>query len=228
MAQHWTFSTTLALICAFFAFQAEHPLALQVKQRRSFKPRFLVWGGVYGGIASLIAFYLLLQSPLLIWIYLGGFLALFIDILSVWKRKQKSIFNEFIVFGAICLSTPFAYLATTGTFITILMGLWLLNPLFFATTIFTVKLRKPNPPKLISSVIYLAIALLLILGLCGINCLSLGTALAFVVAVLKISFILWQKEWYCTTKIQQIAFLETTSALIFLLIAAFSLLPAHL
>lgn len=42
-AQNWTISTTLALICAFCGFQAEHPLVLQIKQRKSWKPRF--WFG---------------------------------------------------------------------------------------------------------------------------------------------------------------------------------------
>ncbi|MEO1623386.1 MAG: YwiC-like family protein, partial [Cyanobacteria bacterium J06632_3] len=40
-AQQWTWATTLALLCAFCGFQAEHPLVLQIKQRRSWKPRFL-------------------------------------------------------------------------------------------------------------------------------------------------------------------------------------------
>jgi len=47
-AQHWTWTTTLAIVCAFAGFQAEHPLILQIKQRRSWKPRFLLWGSLYG------------------------------------------------------------------------------------------------------------------------------------------------------------------------------------
>ena len=34
-AQQWTWATTLALIVAFAGFQAEHPLVLQIRQRRS-------------------------------------------------------------------------------------------------------------------------------------------------------------------------------------------------
>lgn len=51
-AQKWTLETTLALVCAFSGFQAEHPLVLQIKQRRSLKPRFLIWGGVYAVISG--------------------------------------------------------------------------------------------------------------------------------------------------------------------------------
>jgi len=41
-AQDWTWATTLALICAFCGFQAEHPWILQIKQRKSLKVRFVV------------------------------------------------------------------------------------------------------------------------------------------------------------------------------------------
>lgn len=105
-AQQWTWATTLALLCAFCGFQAEHPLMLQIKQRRSWKPRFLLWAGVYGGIAMAIA--------------------------------------------------------------------------------------------------------------------------AFGVAMLKFGLIMWQKDGYCHAKIQYVALLETSTSLLFLAIAALSLLPPSL
>ncbi|VEP12791.1 hypothetical protein H1P_1650013 [Hyella patelloides LEGE 07179] len=40
--------------------------------------------------------------------------------------------------------------------------------------------------------------------------------------------ILWQKNWYCATNIQQVALLETSSSFTFFAIVAFSVLPAHL
>src|ERR671932_103322 len=63
LAQGWTLATTLALVCAFLGFQAEHPIVLQIKQRRSLKPRFLVWGGLYSAVSVAIAFWLYLSSP---------------------------------------------------------------------------------------------------------------------------------------------------------------------
>ena len=35
LAQKWTYITTLALICAFFALQAEHPYIVQIKLRKN-------------------------------------------------------------------------------------------------------------------------------------------------------------------------------------------------
>jgi hypothetical protein len=227
-AQQWTWTTTLALICAFTGFQAEHPLVLQIKQRRSWKPRFLVWGGIYAGISLGIAGYLCLQVPLLLWLYLGAIVAGAIDGISVFYRQQKSVSNELLTFAAVCLAAPFAYLSTSGTLVNSVLGLWLLNTLFFGSAIFTVKLRKPKTESLLPGLVYHAIASLVIGGLWYWGWLAPITALAFGVVLLKFGFIVGRREWYQTTQIQNVAFLETFSALLFLAIAAISLLPAHL
>lgn len=227
-AQHWTFATTLALICAFLAFQAEHPLVLQIKQRRSLKPRFLVWGSIYTGLALAIAIYLALSTPLLLWLYLGAAAAFLGDAIAVFYREQKSVTNELFTFAAVCLATPFAYAATTGTLSLAVGGLWLLNTLFFGGAIFTVKLRKLKTAFLTPSWIYHAVASLMIVGLWYGGWLAPVPAAAFGIALLKFGFIVWQREWYQTAKIQRVAILETTSALAFLMIVAIALLPAHL
>jgi len=230
-AQDWTWATTLALICAFLGFQAEHPWALQIKQRRSLKPRFLFWGGLYSVIAGAIALYLSwLQgewlSPLL-WIYLGAIAAFLLDAVSVFFREQKSIANELVTFTAVCLSAPLAYIVTTGTITIPVLGLWILNTLFFSSAIFTVKFRKDKTHSVCPSLLYHAIATLFVTGLGFVGWLSPITALAFAVVLLKYSIILIWREWYCTTKIKYVAMLETGSAILFLAIAALSLLPAY-
>lgn len=231
-AQTWEWSTTLALVCAFCGFQAEHPWMLQIKQRRSFKPRFWLWGGIYSLITGAIALYLLRQqgtwqSPLLI-VYLGAFVAFVVDGVSVFYREQKSVVNELVTFAAVCLSAPFAYIVSTGTLSPPVWGLWALNTLFFSSAIFTVKLRKTKTHSAVPGQIYHAIATLIILALVTVGWLSPLTAIAFGVVLLKFFIILWQSNWYCTTKIQFVAMLETGTALLFLAITALSLLPAHL
>ena len=95
------------LVCAFAGFQAEHPLALQIKQRRSWKPRFLVWAGIYASIALGIASYLALQTPLLWGLYGIAAIVLVGDAIAVFYRRQKSIANELLTFAAVCLTAPF-------------------------------------------------------------------------------------------------------------------------
>ncbi|MBD1909824.1 MULTISPECIES: YwiC-like family protein [unclassified Leptolyngbya] len=229
-AQQWSWVTTLALICAFCGFQAEHPWALQIKQRRSLKPRFLFWGSLYSSVAGAIALYLYwLQgawSPLL-WIYLGAIAAFLIDVVSVFFREQKSALNELITFAAVCLCAPLAYTVTTGSFTISVLGLWILNTLFFSSAIFTVKFRKDKSHSVMPSLVYHAIATLAVTGLWSIGWLSPITALSFGVVLLKYGIIFFKRDWYCTTNIKYVAMLETGSALLFLAVATLSLLPAY-
>jgi hypothetical protein len=238
-AQQWNWATTLALIVAFCGFQAEHPLRLQLKQRRSLKPRLLVWGGLYGGVALAIALCLLLtanlDSPLaLLWIYLGAIAALIVDGVAVWMRSQKSIPNELITFAAVCLCAPFAYTVTTGEFSAVALGLWAINALFFSSTIFTVKLRKSSKDeKLLAETairawIYHASLPLLATGLYGLGLVLPLTAAAMGVVLLKFGLIVWQQDWYRTAPIKFVAMVETSSALLFGGIVSISVLPTHL
>ena len=228
LAQAWKFSTTLALICAFSGFQAEHPLILQLKQRRSFKPRFLVWGSFYSSVSVAIAFWLYSIYPVLLWLYGGAIAALAIDAISIFRRKQKSIVNELITFAAVCLSAPLAYAATMGTISATAMGLWVLNTLYFSSTIFTVKLRKLKTSSIVPGIIYQAIATGIVATLYWFNYLPPLAALALGIALLKFTLVAWQKQWYNTVKIQYVAMLESLTAFIFLIVVALSVLPAHL
>ena len=235
-AQAWTWATTLALVCAFCGFQAEHPLVLQIKQRKSWKPRFLVWGGLYGSLTGLSALGLYgLQgwggSPLLV-IYGAATIALLIDAIAVFQRGQKSIINELITFAAVCLSAPLAYVATTGTFTPTVWGLWALCSLYFSSTIFTVKLRKPHKgeapeARLQRAIAYHAIATLVIVLLWSAGILPVVPALAFTVVLLKFLGIWWQLARFCQAPIGPVAALETTTALLFGGITMVSLLPVH-
>jgi hypothetical protein len=237
LAGQWNWATTLALICAFFGFQAEHPLVLQIKQRKSWKPRFLVWGGVYGGTALGLATYLcFIQSnalfPLLA-IYSSAGLALLVDAVAVFRRGQKSLVNEMVTFAAVCLAVPFAYIVTANSFTPTVVSFWALCTLYFSGTIFSVKLRKVKDNEALRAAfkrfaVYHAIALLVILTLYLTGWLPLIPALAFTVLLLKALFITIRLPWYRTVTITRVATLETASSLLFAITVIISLLPAKL
>jgi len=67
-----------------------------------------------------------------------------------------------------------------------------------------------------------------IAGLWYYDWLNVFSALAFGVVILKFELILELREWYQTTRIQNVAILETLSALIFVAIVLISPLPTHL
>ncbi len=108
-----------------------------------------------------------------------------------------------------------------------LLGLWLLNTLFFSSAVFTVKLRKHKTVSLFPSLVYHATATLIVLGLWYFGWLPKLTAIAFGVALLKFWFIVWRLAWYKTTKIQNVATLETVSDILFSLLVAVIPLPGY-
>ena len=228
LAQQWTYTTTIALICAFFALQVEHPYIVQIKLRKNLKSRYLVWGGIYSAIALSLAIWLWFQAPILIWLYTSAIAALIADGIAVIKGKHKSRTNEIISFAGICLSAPLAYGATTGSLNTEAIAIWLLNTLFFSSAIYTIKLRRKKTAAFTPGVIYHCIATLIIATLYYFDYLSLVTALSFAIALLKLLTVFSFKNWYRRAKFHSIAIFETRFALVYIAIASISVLPAHL
>lgn len=230
-AQHWTWATTLALICAYCGFQAEHPLVSQLKRWGKWKPQWLTWFGIYGGIAGAIAGWLFWRSQgnwHLLVIYGVAIAAALVDALAMQWRQQKSVWNELVTFFAVCLSAPLAYVVTVGTLSQSAIALWLLNGAFFSSAIFSVKLRKVKDASIVPGLISHGVAAGLVLTLWQVHWLSPITAAAFSMALLKFGLIALRLDWYRHAKIQQVAQLETGASLLFLAIASLSLLPPHL
>ena len=228
LAQQWTYNTTLALVCAFFALQAEHPYIVQIKLRKNLKPRYLVWGGIYGAIALFLAIYLWLQTPALLILYLLAIAGLIVDAIAVIDGKHKSRINEFIGFAAICWAAPLAYGATTGSLSTSAIAIWILNTLFFSSAIYTIKLRRKKTAAFKPGIIYHCIAALIVFGLYSFGYLSLVTALSFAVALIKLAIVFGFQDWYRKARFHSIAIFETRFALLYIAIASISVLPAHL
>lgn len=228
LAQTWSGDTSWACLAAFLGLQAEHPVIVQIKQRRRWRPRYLVWAGVYGGAALAIALYLSFQHPVLWWILGAGVIALGLDVLAVLQRNHKAVANEIVMFTAICLSTLFVYGATTGDMTVQALGMWLLNSLFFSSAVFSVKLRKRKTSDLRPSVLYNGVAIALVTALYAIGWLSLFTALVFSIALLKLAVITCWQDWYCSCRFEHIARFETYFALSYTFLAALTVLPPKL
>lgn len=228
LAQTWTWETWLACLVAFLGLQAEHPLIVQIKQRRSWKPRYLLWAGVYGGVAIAIAAYLTYRHPVLLWICGGSAIAMGLDIVAVLQRRQKSIDTEILMFVAICMATLFVYGTNTDTLTSQAVGLWLLNSLFFASAVFTIKLRKVKTSSLTGSLVYHCIAIAAAATLYWLGWLSLVTALTLGVALLKLAVVILCRDWYCNCRFEYIARFETYFALTYTALACLTVLPEYM
>ena len=228
LAQTWTWETTLACLGAFFGLQAEHPFVIQIKQRSSWKLRYLFWAGLYGGIAIAIATWLVYQHSCLIWVCVGAAIAMGLNVWSVFQRCQKTIAIEIAMFAAICLATLYVYGTTADTLTLKAGGLWLLNTLFFASAVFTIKLRKVKTSCLQGGLKYHGVASIGIALLYSLGWLKLLTALAFATALLKLAVVVGRRDWYCSCRFEYIARFETYFALGYTALVCLTLLPARL
>lgn len=228
LAQTWTWETTLACLGAFFGLQAEHPFIVQVKQRSGWKPRYIFWAGFYGSVAIAIATWLTYQHPFLIWVCGGVAIAMGFNVWAVFQHRQKAIDIEIAMFAAICLATLFVY-GTTADLLTLqAIGLWVLNTLFFASAVFTIKLRKIKTSCLQGGFKYHGAASVCIALLYSLGWLKLLTALTFAVALLKLAVVVRLRDWYCNCRFEYIARFETYFALGYTALVCLTLLPARL
>jgi hypothetical protein len=228
LAQAWTGDTSWACLAGFLGLQAEHPLVVQIKQRRQWRPRYLFWSGLYGSLAIALTLWLSFRHPVLFWVGLGAIVALAIDILSVLQRRQKAIVNEIVMFSALCLSTLFVYGATADAITMQAIGLWILNSLFFSSAVFSVKLRKVKTSSLKPAFIYHAGAIAAVVLLYQLSWLSLFTALASAIALLKLAVITQWQHWYRSCRFEHIARFETYFALSYTALVSLTLLPPKL
>ena len=228
LAQQWTWETTVAASAAFLAMQAEHPMVVQLKQRRQWRPRYVVWAMVYGGGAIALAGWLTYRHPVSLWLCGAAALAGVRDCTAVLRRRVNAIVTEIVLFASICLSSIFVYGTLTDEITRSAVGLWLLNSLFFASAVFTIKLRKVKTSGLTGSLVYHSIGIGLVGVLYGLGWLSGWTVLGFAIALLKLAVIVWQRDWYCNCRFEYIARFETYFALTYTAWVCLTLLPATL
>ncbi|MEL6385579.1 MAG: YwiC-like family protein, partial [Cyanobacteria bacterium J06626_18] len=228
LAQTWTWETTLACLGTFFGLQTEHPIIVQIKQRSYWKPRYLFWAGLYGSTAIAIATWLTYQHPCLIWVCGGAAIAMGLNVWSVFQHRQKTIAVEIAMFAAICLSTLFVYGTTADALTLQAVGLWLLDTLFFASAVFTIKLRKVKTSCLQGGLKYHAAASICIALLYSLGWLKLLTALTFTIALLKLAVVVGLRDWYCSCRFEYIARFETYFALGYTALTCLTLLPPRL
>lgn len=132
------------------------------------------------------------------------------------------------MFAAICLATLFVYGTNTGTLTPQAIGLWLLNSLFFASAVFTIKLRKVKTSSLRGSLVYHGVAIALTAALYWLGWLSLFTALTLGVALLKLAVVILFRDWYRNCRFEYIARFETYFALTYTALACLTVLPEYM
>ncbi len=137
---------------AFGFFLLRYPLMLAIKARSPvLKAEAVRWSALYAAIAGLAGIILFTLDPSLALIAMGaiGAASLAIYLWLASKRSEMSLAGEWIGVAGLVLGAPGAYFIATGKLNEVALALYVLNVLYFGGTIFYVKFRVREQPRLV-------------------------------------------------------------------------------
>jgi hypothetical protein len=153
IAPTWHSRSIVLVAAALGFFLIRFPLATLVKTRcRSNTDRTYLWQwvAIYGAITALSGAWLVLMQGLW-WLVplglLGGGLVLF-HLWLVARRQEMSVVGELAGIFGLALGAPLAYYAASGYLDRTAAALWLINALYFGGTVFYIKLKVRQQPRL--------------------------------------------------------------------------------
>jgi hypothetical protein len=153
VAPVWHWRVLLLLVAALSFFLLRYPLALLVKTRRraTADRTYLASGAaVYAGVAAASGGWLVLVEGLW-WLAVmglaGGLLVLF-HLWLVARRQEMSLAGELAGIAGLALGAPMAYYTASGRLDGTATVLWLINALYFGGTVFYIKLKVRQQPRL--------------------------------------------------------------------------------
>ena len=228
---------TLALLAAFFI---HAPLEVLSKPNvnPAAKQRALNWLVIYGAVLLVCGLTLLLAWQLwgLVWLALPAAIPLVVDLVSRKWRKQRSLGVRLTGIIGLVLSAPAAYYVATGQLDALALGLWMVNLVYFGSTLFYVRIwfeakrlektRKPGaahiPGWLLQiTLLYHAAGAALIGGLVWAEILPWTVFLVFLPLAVKLAMALRRPPTYISIK--KVGLYEFAQSFVFALLLILSL-----
>jgi hypothetical protein len=145
------FELALFVLTAFGFFLLRYPLMLAIKSRsNTARVTAWQWSAVYGALTVVAGTALLLTSQLwsLIPIGLAGFISLVVYLWYAAHRAEMTTMGEWVGIAGLVLASPGAYLVATHRLDATAWALYFLNVLYFGGTVFYVKFRVREQPRL--------------------------------------------------------------------------------
>lgn len=142
----------LFALTALGFFLLRYPLMLAIKSRAPQARRnALRWSAIYGLFTGLVGILLMLvtQLWLLVPIAALGMLSLAFYLWQAAHRAEMSTLGEWTGIAGLALGAPGAYLVATGTLNGLAWALYAFNVLFFGGTVFYVKFKVREQPRLV-------------------------------------------------------------------------------
>ncbi len=153
VAPAWHPRALVLLLAVLAFFLVRYPLALLVKIRKraaADKSALVGWAVVYGGVAALSGGWLVLFQGLG-WLAPLGLVGALLVLFHLWlvsRRQEMSLAGELVGITGLALGAPMAYYAAAGALDHTAAILWLINALYFGGTVFYIKLKVRQQPRL--------------------------------------------------------------------------------
>jgi hypothetical protein len=210
LAPAWNGRVAALLAAALGFFLARFPLATLVKTRRNPKTDRAYlwwWAAIYGLITATAGGWLVLGHSLW-WLLPMGVVGGLLVLLHLWlitRRQEMSVGGELAGIFGLALGAPMAYYVASGLLDWTAAALWLVNALYFGGTVFYIKLKVRQQPRLPAPdraterlvkakacLAYQTLALTVIAALAALRWVPLLTPLAFVPVTIKVLHGAWQ------------------------------------
>ncbi|MBI1877311.1 MAG: YwiC-like family protein [Chloroflexi bacterium] len=153
IAPAWHWRALVLVVAALGFFLVRQPLAMLVKTRkRTSADRGYLWRwtAIYGGLTVLSSGWLVLAQGLW-WLALMGFvggISLLFNLWLVSRRQEMSLTGEVAGIAGLALGAPMTYYAASSQLDGTAAILWLINFLYFGGTVFYIKLKVRQQPRL--------------------------------------------------------------------------------
>jgi len=148
-----TLETILFALTAFGFFLLRYPLMLTLRARDPHTRREAIrWSIAYATLTGVGGAFLVARSPLWYWLALGtlGALTLAIYLWLAVRRAEMSLAGEWLGVAGLALGAPGAYLVATGMLDVTALELYALNALYFGGTIFYIKFKVREQPRVVA------------------------------------------------------------------------------
>lgn len=143
LISHFSLSFIMLFTCFALLYIVHHPIVALAKRGWKWRDGEKALVAAFAGPAVLLGAGLVLFYDLP-WLLLFGWVELVLFLFSVktyLDREQRTFLNELAIVASLTLSAPAAYYAITGSLDAKAFVLYLLNFLFFGSSVFYVKMR---------------------------------------------------------------------------------------
>lgn len=213
--------TALSLVMALGLFLALGPSRSLLRSRRlgrSFNNIELRWGILFTGTALFAGVPLIASRPDILLLAIPGAILAGIYLIAEYRRRSMTTLSM-IGFVGLALAGPLARIAAADTVaVSELLLLWLLPAAFYSASAYTVHIRLVGAPGIRGAVAFHLVILVAVAVLASMELIPIVGVIAMLVAVGKLTWILFDLGRYRAMSLKRIGLLESVGSTIFLLL----------